>query len=386
MTDAPWRTVDRDYLGDEHHLLRRIAREFVAAEITPHIEEWEEAGVFDRDLYKKAADVGILGAGYPEEYGGSGGDVWTQVVAWEEIARAGSGGVGASLGSIDIAIPPILAHGTEEQKRRFVPPVLAGEKIAALAITEPSGGSDVAALKTTAIRDGEDYVVNGSKTFITSGVRADLITTAVRTGGEGSHGISLLVVAGDAEGLTRSAPLKKMGWLASDTAQLFFDDVRVPVADRIGAENEGFYAVMENFQMERLMLAVVAVITSEVALEASLDYIGEREAFGRPLKGHQVIRHTLVEMATRVTAAKEFVYRVAHRIARGEDQVTEISMAKLFATDVSDFVTDRAVQIFGGYGYMREYAVERLYRDNRILSIGGGTSEVMKEIVAKRIL
>ncbi len=386
MTDAPWRTVDRDYLSDEHRLLRRTAREFVAAEIAPHIEAWEEAGTFDRDLYKKAADVGILGAGYPEEYGGSGGDVWTQIVAWEEIARAGSGGVGASLGSIDIAIPPILAHGTEEQKRRFVPPLLAGEKIAALAITEPSGGSDVAALQTTAVRDGDDYVVNGSKTFITSGVRADLITTAVRTGGEGAHGISLLVIGGDADGLTRSEPLKKMGWLASDTAQLFFDDVRVPVADRIGEENEGFYAVMENFQMERLMLAIVAVITAEVGLEASLDYIGEREAFGRPLKGHQVIRHTLVDMATRLTAAKEYVYRVADRISRGEDQVTEISMAKLFATDTSDFVTDRAVQIFGGYGYMREYTVERLYRDSRILSIGGGTSEVMKEIVAKRIL
>ncbi len=388
MSDArfPWRRVGEDVLTAEHRLLRRTAREFVAAEITPHVGAWEEAGEFPRELYRTTAAAGLLGLGYPEEHGGIPADLWAQVVVWEELMRPGSGGLSAGLGSLHIALPPIATLGTPDQQQRFLPAVLRGEKIAALAVTEPSGGSDVAALRTTAVRDGDEYLVNGSKTFITSGVRADQLTVAVRTGGPGAHGISLLVVPGDTPGLSRSSPLQKMGWWASDTAELFFSDCRVPVANRIGEENQGFYAVMANFQKERLQMSIVATMTAELAVEASLAYVAEREAFGKPLAGHQVIRHMLVDMATQLTAAKQMVYAVAGRMARDEDQVTEVSMAKLFSTDVASFVTDRAVQIFGGYGYMREYLVERLYRDNRILSIGGGTTEIMKEIVAKRIL
>lgn len=374
------------YFTSDHDLVRRVARDWVAAEIIPHVEEWEEAGEFPRELYAKAASIGLLGIGYPEAYGGTPGDLFMKVVAWEEVARSGSGGLAASLGSHDIAIPPIVAFGTPEQRDRLLPPVLSGQRIAALAVTEPSGGSDVAGLRTTAVRNGDDYIVNGSKTFITSGVRADQYTVAVRTGGEGHQGISLLVIDADAPGFTRSGPLAKMGWWASDTAELFFDNCRVPAADLIGEENAGFYAIMDNFQNERLQLSVGANINAELALDACLAYATEREAFGRQLAGFQVTRHKLVDMATRVEISREYTYRVAARMNAGEDQVTEVSMAKLFATEASDFVTNEAVQIFGGYGYMRGYLVERLYRDNRILSIGGGTTEVMKEIIAKRLL
>ena len=373
------------YFTPEHEQIRHAARRFIGREIAPHIDEWEEAGTFPRQLYQQAAEVGILGLGYPEELGGTPGDLFAQIAVWEELMRPGSGGLSASLGSLHIALPPILALGTEEQKQKFIPPVLRGEKIAALAITEPSGGSDVANLQTTAVLDGDHYLVNGSKTFITSGVRADQITVAVRTGGAGAHGVSLLIVDGQTEGLSRSQPLKKMGWWVSDTAQLFFDDCRVPVGNRIGEENMGFYAIMANFQKERLQMAVVANMTAELAYEAAVAYAKEREAFGKPLLGFQVTRHKLVEMATKLTISREFTYSVAAKMNDGRDQITEVSMAKLFATETSDFVTDAAVQLFGGYGYMREYLVERLYRDNRILSIGGGTTEIMKEIISKRI-
>ena len=367
-------------------MLRATTRKFVEREIQPYIDEWEEAGSFPRELYRKAGQVGILGIGYPEELGGTPGDLFAQIAVWEELMRPGSGGLSAGLGSLHIALPPILHFATAVQKSRFIPPVLAGEKIAALAITEPGGGSDVANIQTTAVRDDDHYVVNGSKTFITSGIRADFVTTAVRTGGAGAGGISLLVIPADTPGFSRSTPLKKMGWWVSDTAQLFFTDCRVPVENLIGQENMGFYAIMANFQKERLQLAVVANMTAELALQACLDYAKEREAFGKPLTGFQVTRHKLVDMATQLTISREFTYRVAAQMDAGQDQITEVSMAKLFATQVSDAVTYEAVQIFGGYGYMREYLVERLYRDNRLLSIGGGTTEIMKEIIAKRLL
>ena len=299
--------------------------------------------------------------------------------------RGGSAGVVAGLGSLHIAIPPILLLGTPVQKYQFIPPVLSGQKIAALAITEPGGGSDVAAIQTHAIRQGDEYIVNGSKTFITSGYRADQVTVAVRTGGPGAQGISLLVIERDTPGFTVSTKLRKMGWWASDTAQLFFADCPVPVANLIGPENMGFYAIMANFQRERLQLGVMANMTAQLALEESLRYAKEREAFGKPLASFQVTRHKLVDMATQVEVSREFTYRVAAKMNAGVDQVKEVSMAKNFACEVSNRVTYEAVQIFGGYGFMREYLVERLYRDNRILSIGGGTTEIMKEIIAKRM-
>ena len=375
----------KKYFGPAHNMVRRSVKEFVDREIVPNIEDWEEMNEFPRDLYKKAGDVGILGIGYPEEYGGTPGDIFFQVAAWEEIMRCGSGGLAAGLGSLNIAIPPILSQGADDQKERFARPAIMGDKIAALAITEPGGGSDVAGLQTTAVRENDHYVVNGSKTFITSGCRADQITCAVRTGGPGASGISLLVIEAGTPGYSVSEKLKKTGWWASDTAQIFFDNCKVPVENLIGEENQGFYGIMENFQSERLQLAVMANMTSQLAFEASLRYARQREAFGKPLAGFQVLRHKIVDMATLVEVSREFTYRVAAKIGAGLNQVKEISMAKNFACSTSDKVTYDAVQIFGGYGFMRGYPVERLYRDNRVLSIGGGTTEVMKEIISKCI-
>jgi acyl-CoA dehydrogenase len=378
--------IFQDYFGKAHEMVRRSVKEFVDKEVKPFIDEWEDAGEFPRELYKKAADVGILGTGYPEEYGGIPGDIFFRVAITEELMRSGSGGFAAGLGSLHIALPPIMLAGSEAQKERFVKPVLAGDRIAALAITEPSGGSDVANLQTTAVRDGDHYVVNGSKTFITSGYRADQITCAVRTGEKGAHGISILVIDSNTPGYSVSDKFKKTGWWASDTAQIFFDDCRVPLDNLIGAENNGFYTVMENFQGERLAMAIMANMTAQLAFEAAIDYAKEREAFDRKLKSFQVIRHKLVDMATLVEVSREFSYRIAAKIDAGLNQIKEISMAKNFACTVSDRVTYDAVQIFGGYGFMRGYLVERLYRDNRILSIGGGTTEIMKEIIAEFIL
>ena len=376
----------QQYFTEEHDMLRQTTRQFVAKEILPFVDEWEEAGTFPRELYKKSADVGICRLGYPEEVGGIPSDLFGELVVWEEMNRSGSGGLNASLGSHAIALPPIVSLGTPAQKETYVRPVLAGERIAALAITEPSGGSDVARLQTTATRDGDHYIVNGSKTFITSGYRADQITCAVRTGGPGFGGISLLIIDADLEGYSTSQPLKKMGWWPSDTAQIFLDNVRVPVENLIGVENQGFIAIMLNFQKERLMMAVGATTAADMALQECLRYVKERETFGKSLERHQVIRHKLADMATLVEVSREYNYRVAAKMSAGVDQVTEVSMAKNFACDIADQVMHQAVQIFGGYGFMREYLVERLYRDNRIMSIGGGTREIMNEVIAKRIL
>ena len=376
----------QEYFGETHNMVRQTIRKFVEREIKPFVDEWEEKGEFPEELYPKAGDAGILGIGYPEAYGGSGGDIFLKIAYIEELMRCGSAGVVAGLGSLDISIPPILAFGTEKQKSRFIPPVLKGDKIAALGITEPNAGSDVANIQTKAVLRGNHYVVNGSKMLITSGYRANQLTCAVRTGGEGYKGISLLIIESDTPGYSVSEKLRKMGWWASDTAQIFFDECQVPVENLLGKEGEGFSGIMENFQNERLQLSIMANMTAQLALEESLKYAKEREAFGRPISGFQVTRHKLVDMATLVEASREFVYRIAAKIDAGKNQVKEISMAKNFACMVSDKVTYDAVQIHGGFGYMREYLVERLYRDNRILSIGGGTQEIMKEIISKYIL
>jgi acyl-CoA dehydrogenase len=379
-------TTCQPYFSKAHDRVREAVRQFVKKQVAPHVEQWEEAGTFPREIYQKAADIGILGMGFPEAYGGTPGDVFFQIAVTEELMRSGSAGFASSLGSLNIALPPILAMGTEAQKQRFVPPVLTGEKIAALAITEPGGGSDVANLQTTAVRDGDDFVVNGTKTFITSGCRADQLTCAVRTGGPGAHGVSLLVIEAGTPGYATSPPLKKMGWWASDTAEIYLDNCRVPAANLIGPENQGFYGIMANFQGERLTLAVMANITARMALEEALAYAKKRAAFGKTLTGFQVTRHKLVDMATLVEASTEFTYRVACRIGAGIDQLKEVAMAKNFACMVSDKVTSDAVQIFGGHGFMRGSLVERLFRDNRVLSIGGGTTEIMKEIIGKLML
>ncbi|MBA4151364.1 MAG: acyl-CoA dehydrogenase [Acinetobacter sp.] len=373
------------YFNETHEQVRLTARQFNEREIAPFINDWEEAGTFPRELYLKAGAAGLLGIGYPEALGGSGEDVFMKIAATEELMRSGSGGLAASLGSLDIALPPIVKWGSDAMKQAIVPPVLRGEKIAALAITEPSGGSDVAGLKTRAEVHDDHYLVSGSKIFITSGIRADYYVTAVRTGGEGYAGISLLLIERDREGVSTGKPLRKMGWWASDTAEIFFDNVKVPKENLIGSENAGFLLIMSNFQMERLNLAVMANMTAQLALEESLRWARERVAFGRKLGQMQVIRHKLADMATRLEASREFTYRIGARIAEGIPSVKEVSMAKNFATQTSDFVTHEAVQIFGGMGFMRESLVERLYRDNRILSIGGGTYEIMNEVIAKQL-
>lgn len=375
-----------EYFDDSHRLVRDSVRRFVEREILPHIADWEEAEEFPRELYRKAGEAGILGIGYPEAYGGSHeGDLFAKLAASEELMRSGSGGLVAGLGSLDIGLPPLLKWGRAELRERIVPQVLAGEKIMALAVTEPSGGSDVASLKTRAVRDGDHYRVTGSKTFITSGVRADYYTVAVRTGGEGYGGVSLLLVEKGTPGFTVGRKLKKMGWWASDTAELFFDDCKVPVENLIGMQNMGFACIMANFQSERLALATMANMTAQLALEEALKWSAEREAFGKPIGKFQVLKHRLAEMATQVEVSREFTYRQAAKMAVGQSVVKEISMAKNFATDVADRVVYDAVQLLGGMGYMRESLVERLYCDNRILSIGGGTREIMNEIIAKQM-
>jgi acyl-CoA dehydrogenase len=376
----------------EHEKLRREVGRWARAEIAPFAHLWDEQGEFPRELYRRSAEVGLLGVGYPEAYGGAGGDLSHVLAAAEELILEGkSVGAGASLGSHLIALPPILAAGTEEQKQRLLPPVLRGEKIAALAITEPGGGSDVAALTTRAVRDGDHYVVNGSKTFITCGCRADFLTAAVRTGAEGHGGVSLLVIErGEgpdgpdrSRGFTVGRKLSKMGWWASDTAEISFDDCRVPVENLIGDEGGGFGLIMLNFATERLLLASSCVALAELAYRESVAYAKERRAFGKPLTGFQVTRHKLADMATRIAAARALTADVLQRHLRGETVTGLVAMAKNAATDMCSFVCDQAVQLHGGYGYMREYVVERLYRDARVYPIGGGTREIMNEIISK---
>jgi acyl-CoA dehydrogenase len=369
---------------EEHAQLRANVRRFAEKHIAPHAHAWDEAEEFPRELYRSAGQAELLGISYPAEVGGGGGDVGHGIVAAEEMVLAGhSVGACVGLGTHGIALPPIIRVGTEEQKKRFVHPVIRGEKVSALAITEPNGGSDVAAIRTKAVRDGDHYVVNGAKTFITSGCRADIVTTAVRTGGEGHGGISLLVIERGTPGFSVSKKLKKTGWLASDTAELAFEDCRVPVANLIGEVHAGFYAIMVNFANERLFLAGQCVAIAELAYRESVKYARDRKAFGKTLMGHQVTRHKLADMVTRVAAARALVGECVTRVTRGEQVPGLAAMTKNAATDMCSWVVDQAVQIHGGNGYMREYLVERLYRDARLYPIGGGTREIMNEIISK---
>ncbi len=368
----------------EHTELRRSARQFATAQIAPFAQAWEEAEAFPKALYGAAGEAGMLGIGYPESLGGAGGDLSFALVAAEEFVLAGqSVGTCVGLHSHSIALPPIVNLGTSAQQQRFVTPVLQGQQIAALGITEPSGGSDVAALRTSAVRQGDVYLVNGTKTFITSGSHADFVTCAVRTGGPGPGGISLLVIEKSTPGFTVSKKLQKTGWWPSDTAELSFADCRVPVENRIGEENMGFAAIMSNFATERLLLAGQCVAIATLAYNESVNYARQREAFGKSLMGFQVTRHRLADMQCRIAAAKALAGEVTIRHLRGEQVAGLCAMAKNVATDMCSFVVDAAVQIHGGTGYMRGVVVERLYRDARLYAIGGGTREIMNEIIAK---
>jgi acyl-CoA dehydrogenase len=378
--------ADPSALAEEERLLRASVREFARREIVPHLEAWERAGEVPRALHEKAGAAGLLGVGYPEEAGGSGGGILHLMAVAEEIIEAGgSSGLCGALLTHGIAIPHILAAGAPEQIDRWVRPALAGTAIGALAVTEPDAGSDVAAIRTRAVRDGGHYVVSGSKTYVTSGARADFVTTAVRTGGPGPAGLSLIVVEKDTPGFTVGRRLEKIGWCCSDTAELFFADARVPAANLVGEEGTGFRQLARHFQSERLFLAVQACAIARRCLELSVRWARRREAFGGRLADKPVIRHKLAEMARRTEVAREYVRAVARRLAAGEDVSAGAAMAKNTATDACSFVVDEAVQIHGGLGCMRESEVERHYRDARILAIGGGTREIMNEVIADRL-
>ena len=356
-------------------------------EIIPHATAWDEAGEFPRELYRKAAAAGLLGVGYPEAYGGTPADYFFRIVSAEEFARASCGGLSASLFSHTIGSPPIAAVGSDELKSRVLPAILAGDKISALAITEPSGGSDVANIRTVGIKKENEYVVNGEKTFITSGMRADYYTVAVRTGGPGAAGVSLLLIERDRPGFTR-APLKKMGWWCSDTASLHFDNVRVPAANLIGEENKGFRAIMLNFNSERLSMAAGAVGYAQACLEDALAWARERKTFGEALIAHQAIRHKIVDMQTRVHAARALLYDTAWKLdgaPRDKGHIAQLAMLKNFATDTMQFCADAAVQTLGGAGFVRGTRAERVYREAKVMQIGGGSTEIMKDLAARQM-
>ena len=369
--------------------LRSLGAEFVRREVVPHLQEWEDAGEVPRALHRSAAQQGLLGISFPEHVGGEGGDVLDTVDLQEGMFEAGaSSGFMAALFTGGIALPHIAASGSADLVDRFVRPTLAGEKIGALAITEPGGGSDVGGIRTTAVRDGDHFVVNGAKTFITSGVRADFVTTAVRTGGSpgssgSAGGVSLLVVEKGTPGFTVDRSLRKMGWHCSDTAELSYVDVRVPVANLVGEESSGFLQIAQQFVVERLALAVHAYGIAARSLELTAAYCRDRETFGKPLISRQVVRHQLVEMRRQVEVARTYTREVARQHAGGENVIAQACLAKQTAVDCATYVCDQAVQLHGGTGYMHGTEVERHYRDARILPIGGGASEVLTDLAAK---
>ena len=372
--------------GEEHEALRESVGRFVAKEIAPHVDEWEAAREFPRELYRRCAELGFLGLKFPERYGGQGGDHLHDAVWVEELARAGgSGGVAAGLNAhTSIALPPIFNFGSEAQKQRWLVPGIAGEKVGALGITEPGAGSDVAGIATTARKVDGGYLVNGAKTFITNGVRADFLVCACKTSEEGGHGgISFLVLEREMPGYEVSRKLEKMGWHSSDTGEISFSDVEVPAENLLGEENGGFKLIMFNFAWERLLMAIGAVGAMQRLIEISVAYAQEREAFGRPISKFQAIRHQVAEMATKAEASRALTYNGLRLFHSGQDCIQEVSMAKLVTQRAVLEIADQALQIHGGYGYMREYGIERAVRDARLGPIGGGTDEVMKEILGK---
>ncbi len=372
---------------EEHERLREVVRRFVDHELRPNAERWEEERWFPNAVFTRLAEVGLLGLGYPERYGGQGGNCLHEAVFTEELARCGSGGLAAGIGAhTGIATPPLWKFGSEQQKQRWLVPAIRGEKIGALGITEPGAGSDVAAIRTTARRVDGGYLVNGSKTFITNGVRADFVVTAVKTGSDGGHqGLSFLVIERGSEGFSVSRKLEKMGWHASDTAELAFEDVFVPAGNLLGEEDRGFYLIMANFQWERLLMALGATGSMTALFERSLAFAQEREAFGRPIGRQQAIRHKLAEMALRAEVARALTYDALRLFAAGADAIREVTMAKLHTQRACFEQADDALQIHGGAGYMREYGIERAVRDARLGPIGGGTDEIMREILGRQL-
>jgi acyl-CoA dehydrogenase len=391
-------SIQQDGGGDSDiQALTDLVTKFATQEIAPHVSQWDEAGEFPRALYRRAAELGLLGLGYPEDLGGTPATQRLRNALTLPLARYGaSGGVFASLFSHNIGLPPVLKHGSQSLQQEVIPPVLRGEKIAALAITEPGGGSDVAGLRTTARREGGDYVINGEKVFITSGMRADFITVAVRTGeagAKGASGISMIVMPGNSAGLSRS-PLEKMGWWCSDTAHLRFDNVRVPARFLVGEEGAGFKMIMGNFNGERLAMSVGALGFSQACFDEALDWARQRQTFGQPLIERQVIRHKLVDMQMRMASTQAWVDALSARADAGDetaggekssDWVAQVCMLKNHATQTMQFCADQAVQILGGMGFMRGTKSERIYREVKVMMIGGGAEEIMKELAARQL-
>lgn len=373
--------------SEEHEAVRKTIRRFVESELLPHVEEWEKQGYFADWVIPRMGQLGFLSLRYPEKYGGAGGDYFMGIVLAEELARCGAGGLPMAVAvQTDMATPPIMQFGTEEQIKKYLIPALKGEKVACLGITEPNAGSDVASIQTRAVRDGDHWVINGRKIFITNGVRADFITLVAKTNPDlGYNGVSLFLVDKGTPGFTVTRKLEKVGMRCSDTAELLFEDCRVPVENLLGVENRGFHQIMWELQGERLIGAAGAVAGAQLTFEKCLAYARQRTQFGKPLIRHQVIAHRLAEMATEIEAARQLVYSTARKFAAGEYPVKEISMCKLVGGQVSFRVADAALQIYGGYGYMMEYGVQRSWRDSRLNRIGGGTDEIMKEVIAKSL-
>ena len=371
-------------LTAEHHIFRETLRTFIQKEIVPHIEDWEEKGEIDRNIWKKMGAMGFMGLNYPETYGGLELDFYYSMIFCEELSHCFSGGFAISALVIQyMSAPYLLKYGSEELKTRYLKPVIAGELISAVAITEPGAGSDVKQIKTTAVREGDDYIVNGSKTFITNGYYGDFFITAVKTApDQGSKGISLLLIDRNAIGVTANK-IKKLGWHASDTAELGFDNVRVPASQLIGTEGEGFHYLMNGLQLERLTAAIHSLATADSALKYTLDYISQRDVFGKKVQEFQSIRHRIAQMVADMATTKAFVQQCCDLQNQNEYAVQECSIAKLQASELAVQVINQCIQLFGGYGFTEDYKIARLYRDVRVGTIIGGTSEIMLEIIAK---
>lgn len=373
-------------LTPEHNEWRQQLRRFFDREVAPFAEQWDEEGEIPRDLWSKSAAVGILGLGFPEAYGGhsEGIDIWHKNILNEEMARIAVGGVGASLMVHTIGLPPLINHGSQSLKARVAPSVLDGSKCISLAITEPGGGSDVAQLQTTARLEGDEYIVNGSKTYITGGMRANWFTTAVRTGGEGAGGVSTLLIDADADGVSRTALDKKQGWWCSDTATIYFDNVRVPATNLIGPENQGFGVIMSNFNAERLAMSTSMEAFSRVCLEDAVAWAQERKTFGKRLADHQVIRHKIAEMKQRINASQAYLIMLCEQVAEGTENAADIALLKVQCSQTMEYCAREAMQILGGIGYMRGNRVERIYREVRVNAIGGGSEEIMRDLAARQ--
>jgi acyl-CoA dehydrogenase len=373
--------------NDEHEAFRRTVRQVVDKEIRPNARKWEEAEEFPKELYQRFGELDLLGLKYDEKWGGTNAGCLFEAVLIEELARCGSGGVSAGLGAqFTISTGPIHLYGTDDQKERFLRPAIRGDKIGALGITEPDAGSDVAGIRTTARRDGDFYVVNGSKTYITNGVRADFVVCAVKTDPTRGHkGLSMIILEKGMPGFTVSKKLKKLGWRASDTGELSFQDVRVPARNLVGVEGEGFYQIMGNFQWERLSLALGAIGGAQQVVEDTVAWVKERKAFGKTLADLQVVKHKIADMATDLECARQLTYHALRLHAGGEFAIGQTSMAKKVATEMLCRLCDTSLQLHGGAGYMQEYDIERHWRDARLGPIGGGASEIMNEIIAKQL-